>query len=586
MSPGLWGVAMVALMLGAEPAPAPAPAPDDVTRKKVQAYLVLATDLFKSGDYEGALTELKRIDGMQEIAAVRFNIARCLEELKRDAEALAAYQRFLATPDSSASAEKLRARAKDAVARLQATAAGTLQVSCPVDGTAVEVVGVTPAKPCPFTQEAVPVGTHVLRASKAGFSPYETKVEIAAGKIARHTVQLEPDAATLAAMRASIGTLVVTCSVESTLLEIVGVTSAPVTCPHTQTPLPPGAYTVRAVREGYIPYSMTVAVEGGKTATVVVELLPESKPATTVAVAPPPPPVGTTGTEPVAPPPPPAVEPAPAEKPVEPPAEKPAEKPVAEVKPAPAEPPTQAKFGEIVLRGSPEGTEGKLLGDNVSFVVKLPWTGKDLRPGRYHLELSPKGYRSLSGQVEVVAGRRSEVTATLVKAPEEDDLRDDGPRADLGKLEIVMVPLAGQPGVEDPKPAAASVAAKRPVEVRAGASKPGSGVRAGGVALTVIGVLGAGAGVGLYFAGASSEESINKGGFPNAAAIQSAADEASTFYTGSVAALVAGGVLAVTGIVMIAAGSGSSSAPAPASVSVAPVLLPGGGGVAFSGTLP
>ena len=66
---------------------------------KAQAYLDLATTLFRKGDHQGALEELKRaqplIEDPKVTALVHFNIARCYEELGMAIHAMQAYRTYL-----------------------------------------------------------------------------------------------------------------------------------------------------------------------------------------------------------------------------------------------------------------------------------------------------------------------------------------------------------------------------------------------------------------------------------------------------------------------------------------------------------
>jgi hypothetical protein len=165
-------------------APAPASAADDpVTRKKVQSYLDLAADLFKSSDYEGALGELRRAEALSDLAVVRFNIARCLEELHKPADAVAAYKKYLSLNDATDGAPERTKRANDAIAKLTANPGG-LEVPCP-KGATVVVVGLTDfASTCPYRAEHVTPGIYEVQVSAKGKATVVAKVEVESGKTA------------------------------------------------------------------------------------------------------------------------------------------------------------------------------------------------------------------------------------------------------------------------------------------------------------------------------------------------------------------------------------------------------------------
>ncbi len=191
--------ALVALLGGlflAAPTPAHA-AEDPVTRKKVQTYLDLAADLFKSGDYEGALVELRRAEALSDLAVVRFNIARCLEQLKRDGEASAAFERYLALNDATDGAAERQKRARDAMARLgpAAPSLGVLDVQCPA-GSSVQISPIVPVPvPCPWRSDRVPSGIYDVQTMTPGHPPMLTRAQVAAGLVTTIGASAAPTAA-------------------------------------------------------------------------------------------------------------------------------------------------------------------------------------------------------------------------------------------------------------------------------------------------------------------------------------------------------------------------------------------------------
>lgn len=177
---------LLALAIGcsllAPPSPAVA-AEDAVTRKKVQTYLDLAAELFKSADYEGALGELRRAEALSELAVVRYNIARCLEELTRDSEAVAAFEKYLSLNDANDGAVERARRAKDAIARLSARSFGSIEVSCPIEGSSVLVVGLMQIpEGCPWKGDKVKPGTYDVQTFSPGFPPYAARVTVKPGE--------------------------------------------------------------------------------------------------------------------------------------------------------------------------------------------------------------------------------------------------------------------------------------------------------------------------------------------------------------------------------------------------------------------
>ncbi|MGC4123141.1 MAG: hypothetical protein QM765_52950 [Myxococcales bacterium] len=107
---------------GSASAEQPPEAPVDPARSaahhKVQMHLNKAAELFAGKDYSGALVELRLAQESQDLAVVRFNVARCLEELERPEEAIEAYRDYLAAPDVAAGAELRRGYARQTISLL------------------------------------------------------------------------------------------------------------------------------------------------------------------------------------------------------------------------------------------------------------------------------------------------------------------------------------------------------------------------------------------------------------------------------------------------------------------------------------
>ncbi|MBI5543122.1 MAG: hypothetical protein HY901_04490 [Deltaproteobacteria bacterium] len=147
-----------------------APSSDDATlRIKVQGYLDIAAELFVAKDYSGALTELKRAQAIQDLAVVRFNIARCHEELEQAEAAIAAYRAYLAVADSTDGADVRQERARKAVAFLTGT-----EDKAPAAHTA--------PSPSPATSE------------KTGFAWKYVRVDDCGGEALGNTAGAQPDA--------------------------------------------------------------------------------------------------------------------------------------------------------------------------------------------------------------------------------------------------------------------------------------------------------------------------------------------------------------------------------------------------------
>jgi tetratricopeptide (TPR) repeat protein len=153
--------------------------------KKAQAYLTLAGDLFRSKDFDGALTELRRAEplvaGSKVQAVVRFNIARCLEELSRFGEAYRAYQRYL---NLSEIKDARREKARAAIERLRPSAVGTLRIKCDQPDTVVVISEMgEKARECPFESAEIIIGKYDITAALSEHETARKSVVVKAGAV-------------------------------------------------------------------------------------------------------------------------------------------------------------------------------------------------------------------------------------------------------------------------------------------------------------------------------------------------------------------------------------------------------------------
>ncbi len=166
------------------PADAPPAEPGRAGLAAAQQHIDAAAGHFRAGAYEAALTELRAAEQITAaandpaLAQVRFNIARCYEELNRPQEALAAYEAYDKLPDDP----HRKARALRAVQALEQRTFGALSVSCTQPGAVVRIPGlVEAAQPCPFSRERVPPGRYTAEATLAGQPPQSREVVVEAG---------------------------------------------------------------------------------------------------------------------------------------------------------------------------------------------------------------------------------------------------------------------------------------------------------------------------------------------------------------------------------------------------------------------
>src|SRR5436309_2186453 len=101
--------------------PAPARA-DDPDTEIARRHFGKGSELYKKGDYAGALKEFQSARVIKPAPGFDFNIARCLDRLERWNDAIVAYERFVATATNPAEKNEAKERVRILRARVAAGA--------------------------------------------------------------------------------------------------------------------------------------------------------------------------------------------------------------------------------------------------------------------------------------------------------------------------------------------------------------------------------------------------------------------------------------------------------------------------------
>ncbi len=165
---------------------------DKAKAVKAQAYLNLATSLFKEKDFEGALDSLQRAEPLVKetgvLPLVLFNIARCYQEIGRPIEALAAYRRYLETGEPS---ERRQKRAHGAIKSLRAKHVGRLVVNCAPKDADIQLVDFDKKhEGCPADFGDVLAQEYTLEVSKPGYITQRRVTVVVAAKATRVQIAL------------------------------------------------------------------------------------------------------------------------------------------------------------------------------------------------------------------------------------------------------------------------------------------------------------------------------------------------------------------------------------------------------------
>lgn len=156
-----------------------------------------ASQSYGAGDFEAALAALKKAEVIAEsaqdasLASIRFNIARCLEQLGRVEDALEAYKRYDQLPD----APHRKQKAFTAMQALEQQVFAVLSVSCAPAGAVVSIPGVTKGpRPCPWQSAKVLPGAYAVRVSAPGHAEEVRSITVKAGTAENVQVSLTPKA--------------------------------------------------------------------------------------------------------------------------------------------------------------------------------------------------------------------------------------------------------------------------------------------------------------------------------------------------------------------------------------------------------
>ncbi|MEM7675097.1 MAG: PEGA domain-containing protein [Myxococcota bacterium] len=163
--------------------------------QRAQTLVNEASRAFGAKDYGRALGALREAETLAfraedpSLPRIRFNVARCLEELQQWDEALAAYERYNELPDAS----HRKQRAWSAMQTLRGRVYATLSVVCSPPGSLVEIAGMTKgAVGCPWQNDQIRPGVYAVKVSHPGYESTVRTIEVRAGKAFNVEATLKP----------------------------------------------------------------------------------------------------------------------------------------------------------------------------------------------------------------------------------------------------------------------------------------------------------------------------------------------------------------------------------------------------------
>ena len=219
--------------------------------------------LYKEGAYEAALVEFQESYRLGKRASALRNVAQCQRDLRDFAAAHGSLERLLAEHASGMERDERKdvARALSEVAQLT----GFIEVKVSVAGAAVEVDGKALGESPLAGQVRANVGVHRIRATKAGYEPFEGSATVVAERNTAVDVNLLADIKTGHVLVRSRGETPVPVLVDGTQ---VGMTPW-------EGELPPGQHTIQLKSDTSSSEPLTVNVVLRSKHEVTLDALPE-----------------------------------------------------------------------------------------------------------------------------------------------------------------------------------------------------------------------------------------------------------------------------------------------------------------------
>lgn len=236
---------MLALVLLLGSAPMAAHAADDA-RAQAKAFFLQGREHYAAGRLADALVAFEQANALAPHPLMLFNIAQVYEAMEDLPQAIATYEKYLASDPRDA--DQVRAK----VGAMTATVDGwpAIQVQTTPPGAEVRVGAASnPARgETPMTLR-LPPGDHRLFFTRSGFEQLDRPLKLAAGQRESLTVALVPIMPILAIDSAPPGATV-----------IIDGQTAPGVTPLVRA-LPAGAHTVRIELDGFEPVERTVTLD-------------------------------------------------------------------------------------------------------------------------------------------------------------------------------------------------------------------------------------------------------------------------------------------------------------------------------------
>jgi hypothetical protein len=148
---------------------------------------------FNSGDYAGAVVAFRKANDAIKSPQADYWIAKALDAQAKTDEAIAAYESFLAEPESAKVGEQKLTDAKSRLDALKATLVAEVAVDTDPPGATVSVDGAPQEGQPPMTLKLTP-GKHHITVAAAGYEPKDLDLEVKGGEQLKQSIALMKEA--------------------------------------------------------------------------------------------------------------------------------------------------------------------------------------------------------------------------------------------------------------------------------------------------------------------------------------------------------------------------------------------------------
>jgi hypothetical protein len=163
--------------------------PDKKTREAARKAYAQGEKLFAAGDYAGAYTSFEQANMLIPAPHAEYWMAKSLDKQDRAAEAAAAYEKFLGSPEASRVGEEKLTDAKTRLSELKAKLVAQIDIVTVPLGAVVLVDGNPEPGTTPMTLK-LPPGPHRLTVSANGFETREIEIDAKPGEKVEQKIEL------------------------------------------------------------------------------------------------------------------------------------------------------------------------------------------------------------------------------------------------------------------------------------------------------------------------------------------------------------------------------------------------------------